>query len=58
VQAVQPQKAKKLAREKMVNLPVTVANFFGIVKTAAPASQGFCPFDRTGIVIRRRIAAL
>ena len=35
-----------------------VTNFFGIVKIAELASQGFWPFDRTAIVIRSRIAAL
>lgn len=37
---------------------VIVTNFFGIVKIAELASQGFWPFDRTAIVIRSRIAAL
>jgi hypothetical protein len=35
-----------------------VTNFFGIVKIAELASQGFLAFDRTPIVIRSRIAAL
>lgn len=39
-------------------LPLVVTNFFGIVKMAELASQGFWPFDRTPIVIRGRIAAL
>jgi hypothetical protein len=37
---------------------VGVTNFFGIVKTAELASQGFWTFDRTAIVILGRIAAL
>ena len=35
-----------------------VTNFFGIVKLAELASQGFWTFDRTAIVICSRIAAL
>jgi hypothetical protein len=35
-----------------------VTNFFGIVKIAELASQGFWMFDRTAIVICSRIAAL
>ena len=36
----------------------SVTNFFGIVKIAELASQGFWPFDRAPVVIRSRIAAL
>jgi hypothetical protein len=39
-------------------ITVAVTNFFGIVKTAELASQGFWTFDRTAIVILGRIAAL
>jgi hypothetical protein len=43
-----------LARDRHLS----VTNFFGIVKTAELASQGFWTFDRTAIVILGRIAAL
>ena len=37
---------------------LNVTNFFGIVKIAELASQGFWTFGRTAVVILGRIAAL